>query len=83
MSNHSVLDEVREGRERISRECDHDISRLMAYLRHYNDKCAEQLRRYRQTHGGEEAGGGARPAQERNRTEQADLSDQHADKQPT
>ena len=83
MRNHSVLDEVREGRERISRECDHDISRLMAYLRHYSDKCAEQLRRYSETHGGEGAGGGALPAQERNSTEQAGLSDQHADKQPT
>ena len=50
MTVQSVMDEIREGRVRISRECGHDPARLIAYFRKYNRACAAQVRRYGRTH---------------------------------
>jgi hypothetical protein len=44
------MDEVLEGRVRMSRECRHDPSKLIAYLQQYNLKYAAQVDRYKRTH---------------------------------
>ncbi|MFP4058707.1 MAG: hypothetical protein ACLF0G_17710 [Candidatus Brocadiia bacterium] len=41
-----VIEEIREGRYRLSRECGHDIRRLVELLGHYEQRYAEQVRRY-------------------------------------
>ena len=50
MTTQSIMDEVREGRVRMSRECGHDPSKLIAYLQQYNRKYAAQVDRYEKTH---------------------------------
>jgi hypothetical protein len=44
------MDEVREGRVRMSRECGHDASKLIAQLREYDRKYAAQVDQYKKTH---------------------------------
>jgi len=51
------MDEVREGRVRMSRECGHDASKLIAQLRDYDRKCAVQIEQYKRTHPARESAG--------------------------
>ena len=50
MTAQKIMDEVREGRVRMSRECGHDASKLIAQLRDYDRKCAVQIEQYKRTH---------------------------------
>ena len=56
MTVKSIMDEVREGRVRMSEECGHDPARLIAYLQQYNRKYAAQVDLYRKAHPVREAG---------------------------
>ena len=50
MTAQKIMDEVREGRVRMSRECGHDASKLIAQLREYDRKYAAQVDQYKKTH---------------------------------
>ena len=50
MTVQTTINEIREGRVRMSRECGHDPSKLIAYLQQYNRKCAAQVDQYKRTH---------------------------------
>ena len=46
----TIINEIRQSRRRMSRECGHDPSKLVAYLEQFNRKYAPQVREYRRTH---------------------------------
>ena len=46
MTSQAVINEIRESRTRMSRECGHDPSKLIAYLQRYNRKYATQVSQY-------------------------------------
>ena len=46
-----VIEEIREARRRISKQCDHDPAKYCAYLRSIEHKYAAQIERYRREHG--------------------------------
>ena len=50
MTVQNIMNEVREGRVRMSRECGHDPSKLIAYLQEYNRKYSAQVSQYRKDH---------------------------------
>ena len=50
MTVQSIINEIREERVRMSRECGHDPSKLIAYLQQYNRKYAAQVSQYRRAH---------------------------------
>ena len=50
MTAHEIMDEVREGRVRMSRECGHNASKLIARLREYDRKYTAQVDQYKRTH---------------------------------
>jgi len=41
-----IIEEIRRSRCRMSEECGHDIERLVEMLQEYNERYAEQVRRY-------------------------------------
>lgn len=43
-----VIDEIRRSRCRMSEECGHDIERLVEMLQEYNERYAEQVRRFQE-----------------------------------
>lgn len=43
-----VIEEIRQGRYRLSEECGHDIRRLVLLLQDYEQRYADQVRRYEQ-----------------------------------
>ena len=43
-----VIDEIRRSRCEMSAECAHDIERLVEMLQDYNERYAEQVRRYQE-----------------------------------
>ena len=46
----SVIEEIRESRRRMSRDCGHDPSRLIDYMQTFNRKYASQVEEYRKRH---------------------------------
>ena len=50
ISNDTILDEIRESRRRMSKECAHDPARYVKYLRTFDQKYAAQIERYRREH---------------------------------
>ena len=47
----SVIEEIRESRRRMSRDCGHDPSSLIDYMQTFNKKYASQVEEYRKKHG--------------------------------
>lgn len=45
-----VIEEIREGRRRISEQCEHDPAKLIEYLKTLNETYAAQVERYRKGH---------------------------------
>ena len=46
----TILDEIRESRRRMSKECGHDPATYFEYLRTFDQKYAAQIERYRTQH---------------------------------
>lgn len=44
---HQVIDEIREGRRKISEECHHEPRELVAYLRSLEGKYSAQVEKFR------------------------------------
>ena len=42
----AAIDEVRESRRRMSRNCGHDPAKLIAYLKQYSREHSSQIRKY-------------------------------------
>ena len=49
----SVIEEIRESRRRMSRDCGHDPSKLIDYIQTFNRKYASQVEEYRKRHAGQ------------------------------
>ena len=43
----AAIDEVRESRKRMSHDCEHDPSKLIAYLKQYEHKHSSQILEYK------------------------------------
>ena len=43
----SVIEEIRESRRRMSKECGHDPAKFIAYLKTFNAKYSSQVEKYR------------------------------------
>ena len=46
----SVIEEIRESRRRMSRDCGHDPSRLIEYIRTFDKEYASQVEEFRKRH---------------------------------
>ena len=44
----SVIEEIRQSRRRMSKECGHDPAQYIDYLKGFNDKYAAQVKRHRE-----------------------------------
>jgi hypothetical protein len=42
-----VIEEIREGRRRMSEQCGHDLAKYIELLKSFNDKYSTQVARYR------------------------------------
>ncbi|MGD0090809.1 MAG: hypothetical protein ABSE73_12890 [Planctomycetota bacterium] len=49
-SSEEVIEEIRESRRRMSRECGHDPARYIQYLKTFNRKYSAQVQKYRRLH---------------------------------
>jgi hypothetical protein len=58
MEDDRIIDEIREARLRMSRECGHDPNKLLEALRPYNQKYVAQIAEYHRRH---EAKGVSKP----------------------
>jgi len=45
----TAIEEVRESRNRMSRECGHDPAKLIAYLKQYSLEHSSEIRQYEAT----------------------------------
>ena len=50
ITSDTIMDEIRESRRRMSKECDHDPATYIEYLRTFDQKYAAQIERYRTEH---------------------------------
>ena len=45
-----IIEEIRQSRYRLSRECGHDVREYIARLKTFNEKYRKQVDAYRQSH---------------------------------
>jgi len=50
VTSDTIIDEIRESRRRMSKECGHDPARYIKYLKSFNRKYAAQVEKYRTQH---------------------------------
>ena len=50
ITSEAVIEEIRESRRRMSKDCGHDPARYVEHLRTFNQKYVAQVDRYRKEH---------------------------------
>jgi hypothetical protein len=50
ITSDTVINEIRESRRRMSKQCGHDPAKYVRYLKSFDQKYAAQVDRYRKEH---------------------------------
>jgi len=50
ITSEAIIEEIRESRRRMSKECGHDPARYVEHLKTFNQKYVAQVDRYRKEH---------------------------------
>lgn len=50
LENETVIEEIRESRRRMSKDCGHDPAKYIEYMKTFNRKYAAQVAVYRKEH---------------------------------